>query len=40
MRPDDKQVVTTTVLGGHPAILQQRIGKAAMAWFREVAKTY
>lgn len=36
IRPDGKKVATTTTLGGHPAILQQRIGKAAMAWLRKV----
>jgi nicotinamide-nucleotide amidase len=35
--PDGRQLATTTTMGGHPAILQQRIGKAAMAWFRQVA---
>ena len=33
--PDGKSLPTTTRLGGHPAIIQQRIGKAAMQWFRK-----
>ena len=38
--PAGRQLATNTTLGGHPAILQQRIAKAAMAWFRQiVAKT-
>ncbi len=40
IRPDGEKRATTTIMGGHPAILQQRIGKAAMAWFRQVANSY
>ena len=40
IRPDGKRRASTTMMGGHPAILQQRIGKAAMAWFRQVANSY
>jgi nicotinamide-nucleotide amidase len=34
--PDGRKMTSTTMMGGHPAILQQRIGKAAMAWLRKV----
>ena len=40
IRPDGKRLAMTTMMGGHPAILQQRIGKSAMAWFRRVATDY
>jgi nicotinamide-nucleotide amidase len=33
---DGQRFATTTLLGGHPDILQQRIAKAAMAWMRKV----
>jgi nicotinamide-nucleotide amidase len=33
--PDGRQMATNTRMGGHPAILQQRIGKSAMAWLRK-----
>ncbi len=33
---DEKHYPTKIALGGHPAILQQRIAKAAMAWMRKV----
>ncbi|TWT91573.1 competence/damage-inducible protein A [Stieleria varia] len=34
--PDGKRYCTETRLGGHPSIVQPRIGKAAMAWMRKV----
>ncbi len=40
IRPDGKQMTSTTTLGGHPAILQQRIGKAALAWFRQIVGAF
>ena len=36
IRPDGERLATKTVMGGHPAILQQRIAKAGMAWLRKV----
>lgn len=36
--PEGRVYATKTMMGGHPAILQARIGKAAMAWFRKVLK--
>lgn len=35
---DGKRYPTRVMLGGHPAILQQRIAKAAMAWMRKVLR--
>ena len=40
IRPDGKQLATNAMMGGHPAILQQRIGKAAMSWLRKVAGAF
>lgn len=34
--PNSQRYTRTTTLGGHPSILQARIAKAAMHWFREV----
>ncbi|KAA5547364.1 competence/damage-inducible protein A [Roseiconus nitratireducens] len=34
--PDGRTFSTTSRLGGHPAIVHARIGKAALAWFRTV----
>ena len=34
--PDGTAFRTTTDIGGHPDILQARIAKAAMQWFRKV----
>jgi nicotinamide-nucleotide amidase len=36
--PDGKRYSRRVTLGGHPAILQQRIAKTAMAWMRKVLR--
>ncbi|NNE00690.1 MAG: competence/damage-inducible protein A [Pirellulaceae bacterium] len=36
--PSGPQIQRDISLGGHPSILQQRIAKAAMQWFRETLK--
>ena len=38
--PEGKRYPTKTTLGGHPDILQQRIAKTALAWFRKVIAGY
>ncbi|MEO1614301.1 MAG: molybdopterin-binding protein [Planctomycetota bacterium] len=36
--PDQQRSMTKTRLGGHPSIIHARIGKAALAWFRDVQR--
>ncbi len=36
MRPDGEVMVTKSSMGGHPEVLQPRIGKAGMAWMRRI----